>query len=69
MEEKVKEPLPNGVVQPLLVNGRHDSEPVLMNGYGDEVFDEEAMFSQDSTEPSISLDASLLGGGEGLKKG
>lgn len=74
VEPKVVESLPNGVIQPLLVNGTHEPKPILMNGYGgggeQDSVEEEAMMSQDTTETSISFDASLLGVGDPeLEKG
>ena len=68
VKEKVPESVTNGLASPLLVHGSLEAGPVLVNGYGGGILEDEAMASQDSSEQTISLDASLLGA-EGLEEG
>ena len=70
MKDKVTESVTNGLTSPLLVHGSFEPEPepVLVNGFGGGSLEDEAMASQDSSEQTISLDASLLGA-EGLEEG
>lgn len=68
VKEKVSEPVTNGLISPLLDHSGHEPKPVLINGYGGGSLEDEAMTSQDSSEQTISLDASLLGA-EGLEEG
>ena len=62
VKKKAPEPVTNGLISPLLVNGSHEPGPLLVNGYRGRSLEDESMTSQDSTEHNISLNDSLLGG-------